>query len=246
MKETFYFAHDYNARNDPKLQNVLFDLGVEGIGVFWCIIEQLYEQGGKLPLHYCKSIAFALHVDFKCVERLVNDYGLFKNDGENMWSESVLNRLNRRTEVSEKRKLAALARWRQGIENQSQTQSPANYGQIADNARRMQMQSTSNANAGHKGKEIKEKEIIKEREKEKTARRFIPPTVEEVKARIAEMGYTFDAEAFIAFYRSNGWMVGKSKMKDWRAAMVTWQKREPRFPRGGKSSSTSKKANEEW
>ena len=246
MKETFYFAHDYNARNDPKLQNVLFDLGVEGIGVFWCIIEQLYEQGGKLPLHYCKSIAFALHVDFKCVERLVNDYGLFKNDGENMWSESVLNRLNRRSEVSEKRKLAALARWRQGIENQSQTQAPASCRQVISNASEMQMQSNSNANAEHKGKEIKEKEIIKEREKEKTARRFIPPTVEEVKARIAEMGYTFDAEAFIAFYQSNGWMVGKSKMKDWRAAMVTWQKREPRFPRGGKSSSTSKKANEEW
>ena len=246
MKETFYFAHDYNARNDPKLQNVLFDLGVEGIGVFWCIIEQLYEQGGKLPLHYCKSIAFALHVDFKCVERLVNDYGLFKNDGQNMWSESVLNRLNRRSEVSEKRKLAALARWRQSIENQSQTQAPASCRQVISNASEMQMQSNSNANAEHKGKEIKEKEIIKEREKEKTARRFIPPTVEEVKARIAEMGYTFDAEAFIAFYQSNGWMVGKSKMKDWRAAMVTWQKREPRFPRGGKSSSTSKKANEEW
>ena len=247
MKETFYFAHDYNARNDPKLQNVLFDLGIEGIGVFWCIIEQLYEQGGKLPLHYCKSIAFALHVDFKCVERLVNDYGLFKNDGENMWSESVLNRLNRRSEVSEKRKLAALARWRQNIENQSQTQAPASCRQVSENASVMQMQSNSNANAEHKVKEIKEKEIIKEREKEKTARRFIPPTVEEVKARMDEMGYTFDAEAFIAFYQSNGWMVGKSKMKDWRAAMVTWQKREPRFPRGGKNnSSTTKKANEEW
>ena len=208
MKETFYFAHDYNARNDPKLQNVLFDLGVEGIGVFWCIIEQLYEQGGKLPLHYCKSIAFALHVDFKCVERLVNDYGLFKNDGENMWSESVLNRLNRRSEVSEKRKLAALARWRQGIENQSQTQAPASYRQVKDNASDMQMQCKTDANAEHKGKEIKEKEIIKEREKEKTARRFIPPTVEEVKARIDELGYSFDAEAFIAFYQSTGWMVG--------------------------------------
>ena len=232
MKETFYFAHDYNARNDPKLQNVLFDLGVEGIGVFWCIIEQLYEQGGKLPLHYCKSIAFALHVDFKCVERLVNDYGLFKNDGENMWSESVLNRLNRRSERSGKRKLAAMERWRKSASN--------------SDASAMHNRITCNALAEHKGKEIKEKEIIKEREKEKTARRFIPPTVEEVKARIAEMGYTFDAEAFIAFYQSNGWMVGKSKMKDWRAAMVTWQKREPRFPRGGKSSSTSKKANEEW
>ena len=248
MKETFYFAHDYNARNDPKLQNVLFDLGVEGIGVFWCIIEQLYEQGGKLPLHYCKSIAFALHVDFKCVERLVNDYGLFKNDGENMWSESVLNRLNRRTEVSEKRKLAALARWRQGIENQRQTQAPASYRQVKDNASDMQMQCKTDANAEHKGKEIKEKNNIKESNKEKheTAKRFVPPNLEEVKARIKEMNYTFDAEAFIAFYQSKNWMVGKNKMKDWRAAMVTWQKREPRFPRGGKSSSTSKKANEEW
>ena len=249
MKETFYFAHDYNARNDPKLQNVLFDLGVEGIGVFWCIIEQLYEQGGKLPLHYCKSIAFALHVDFKCVERLVNDYGLFKNDGENMWSESVLNRLNRRSEVSEKRKLAALARWRQGIENQSQTQVPASCMQVKDNASDMQMQCKTDANAEHKVKEIKEKNNIKEsiKEKHETAKRFVPPTLEEVKARIKEMNYTFDAEAFIAFYQSNGWMVGKSKMKDWRAAMVTWQKREPRFPQGGKNnSSTTKKANEEW
>lgn len=249
MKETFYFQHDYNARNDPKLQDVLIDLGVEGIGVFWCIIEQLYEQGGKLPLHYCKSIAFALHVDFKCVERLVNDYGLFKNDGENMWSESVLNRLNRRSEVSEKRKLAALARWRQGIENQSQTQAPASCRQVKDNASDMQMQCKTDANAEHKVKEIKEKNNIKEsiKEKHETAKRFVPPTLEEVKARIKEMNYTFDAEAFIAFYQSNGWMVGKSKMKDWRAAMVTWQKREPRFPQGGKNnSSTTKKANEEW
>ena len=247
MQETFYFAHDYNARNDPKLQNVLFDLGVEGIGVYWCIIEQLYEQGGKLPLHYCKSIAFALHVDFKCVERLVNDYGLFKNDGENMWSESVLNRLNRRSEVSEKRKLAALARWRQGIENQSQTQAPASYRQVKDNASDMQMQCKTDANAEHKVKEIKEKNNIKEsiKEKHETAKRFVPPTLEEVKARIKEMNYTFDAEAFIAFYQSKNWMVGKNKMKDWKAAMVTWQKREYEFPKR-KNQGSTKKANEEW
>ena len=248
MKETFYFQHDYNARNDPKLQDVLIDLGVEGIGVFWCIIEQLYEQGGTLPLHYCKSIAFALHVDFCMVEHLVNDYGLFKNDGQNMWSESVLNRLNRRKDISDKRKLAALARWRQNLENQSQASTQTNDNPIANNANEMQVQTTSNASAGHKEKEIKEKNNIKESNKEKheTAKRFVPPTLEEVNARITEMNYTFDAEAFVAFYQSKNWMVGKSKMKDWRAAMVTWQKREPRFPRGGKSSSTSKKANEEW
>ena len=247
MKETFYFAHDYNARNDPKLQNVLFDLGVEGIGVFWCIIEQLYEQGGKLPLHYCKSIAFALHVDFKCVERLVNDYGLFKNDGENMWSESVLKRLDKRKGISDKRKQAAIARWRQNLENQSQASIQSTDNPIINNANEMQVHTTSNASARHKEKEIKEKNNIKEsiKEKHETAKRFVPPTLEEVKARIKEMNYTFDAEAFIAFYQSKNWMVGKNKMKDWKAAMVTWQKREYEFPKR-KNQGSTKKANEEW
>ena len=51
------------------------------------------------------------------------------------------------------------------------------------------------------------------------------PTLEEVQAYIAEKGYSVDAESFIAFYESNGWKVGKNPMKSWRAALVTWQKR---------------------
>ena len=121
MKDSYYFQHDYNARNDPKLQDVLIELGVEGIGIYWCIIEQLYEQGGTLPLRHCKSIAFALHVDYKTIERLVNNYGLFANDGENMWSDSVLKRLDKRKDISDKRKQAAIARWRQNLDNQRQT-----------------------------------------------------------------------------------------------------------------------------
>lgn len=86
---------------------------------------------------------------------------------------------------------------------------------------------------------IKEKEINKEKElsqeknlkqvlseKEKKSTVFKPPTLEQVKARIAEKGYTVNAEQFIAFYQSKGWMIGKNKMKDWKAALVTWQKRE--------------------
>ena len=244
MKETFYFQHDYNARNDPKLQDVLIDLGVEGIGVFWCIIEQLYEQGGTLPIHSCKGIAFALHVDCNVVDRIVFDYGLFQNDGEKFWSESVLNRLSRRSERADKRKLAALERWRRSASNSDASASNSD-------ASAMHTLCKCNASAGHKEKEIKEKKerylkVSKEKKGEhETARRFVPPTLEEVKARIKEMNYTFDAEAFIAFYQSKDWMVGKNKMKDWKAAMVTWQKREYEFPKR-KNQGSTKKANEEW
>ena len=51
------------------------------------------------------------------------------------------------------------------------------------------------------------------------------PTLEEVQAYVTEKGYSVDAESFIAFYESNGWKVGKNPMKSWRAALVTWQKR---------------------
>ena len=56
-------------------------------------------------------------------------------------------------------------------------------------------------------------------------KRFVPPTVEEIEAYIKEKGYHFDAEAFWAFYDSNGWMVGKNKMKNWKSACVTWEKK---------------------
>ena len=154
MKDSYYFQHDYNARNDPKLQDVLIELGVEGIGIYWCIIEQLYEQGGTLPLHYCKSIAFALHVDYKTVERLVNNYGLFANDGENMWSDSVLKRLDKRKDISDKRKQAAIARWRQSLDNQRQTPIKDGGEETSGDTQAMRTQSTSNANAEHKEKKI--------------------------------------------------------------------------------------------
>lgn len=57
-------------------------------------------------------------------------------------------------------------------------------------------------------------------------RPFKPPTVEEVKAYITEKGYTFDAEMFVSYYESRGWMLGKTKMKSWQAACRTWQLKE--------------------
>ena len=61
----------------------------------------------------------------------------------------------------------------------------------------------------------------------KKARAFAPPTVEEVCAYVSEKGYTFDPEAFVAHYAARGWCYGRGQpMKDWKAACVTWQKRE--------------------
>ena len=60
----------------------------------------------------------------------------------------------------------------------------------------------------------------------KKSRRFIPPSLMEVQKFIVENGYTVDADTFINFYTAKGWFVGKNKMKDWRAAVRTWQRKE--------------------
>lgn len=53
--------------------------------------------------------------------------------------------------------------------------------------------------------------------------KFTPPTDEEVAAYVAEKDYHFDPAAFVPFYQSKGWMVGKTPMKDWRASCRTWE-----------------------
>lgn len=64
--------------------------------------------------------------------------------------------------------------------------------------------------------------VIKEKDNKKKNVRFSPPTIEEVKQFIAEKGYSVNAESFFSYYESNGWMVGRNKMKKWQAAVAKW------------------------
>ena len=55
-------------------------------------------------------------------------------------------------------------------------------------------------------------------------KRFVKPTVEEVREYCRERGNTVDADTFVNFYESKGWLVGKSPMKDWKAAVRNWER----------------------
>ncbi len=73
-------------------------------------------------------------------------------------------------------------------------------------------------------------------------KRFAPPTLENVSEYCREMGYTnMDAARFIDFYTSNGWMVGKNRMKDWKAAVRNWDRREKNPQRQDGAAEVAKK-----
>ena len=59
-----------------------------------------------------------------------------------------------------------------------------------------------------------------------TNRRFTPPVLEEVKQYCHDRNNQVNPEAFFDFYSSKGWMVGKNRMRDWKAAVRTWEKNE--------------------
>ena len=60
---------------------------------------------------------------------------------------------------------------------------------------------------------------------------FTPPSIDEVRKYCEERNNGVDPSSFINFYESKGWLIGKTKMKDWRAAVRTWENRNPK-PQG--------------
>ena len=67
--------------------------------------------------------------------------------------------------------------------------------------------------------------IDKDSIKKDSPKRFVPPSFDEVQEYCTERGNGIDAEAFIDFYKSKNWYVGKTKMADWKAAIRTWESR---------------------
>jgi len=83
-------------------------------------------------------------------------------------------------------------------------------------------------------KDIKRKDLSNDKSKREKSR-FVPPTLDEVIAYCNERNNGIDPESFIDFYESKGWMVGKNKMKDWKAAVRTWEKHDNKQQSKGSS-----------
>jgi len=146
MKE--YFSHDYGARNDRKMTRLVMKHGMQGIGIFWCIIEMLYEEGGYLPLEY-ERITFELRTEYDIVKSVIHDFDLFEFDNDLFYSNSILTRLGERAEKSEKARESINARWDK-------------YRKNKDNTNVIRTYNDSNTIKEKKSKEKESKEVYAE------------------------------------------------------------------------------------
>jgi len=152
VKDSFYFPHDYNASQDPKILNLICEMQYEGYAFFWIIIEKLAEAGGKLKFKDLKGISFSLKIAEAKLFCLIKNFDLFAYDEECFWSRRLNEHLKKRQKVSLLRQKAG----RKGGE--------ANAKQNQANAKQMLEQNQAKE---RKGKERKEKEINTEETRSK-------------------------------------------------------------------------------
>lgn len=109
MKDAYYFSHDANAQRDPKCSALISDFGYEGYGMYWALVEIMYEQGGKIKKFPKLMDGLARHFSCdkgkltKLIEALLHEFGLLQEDASYLWSDRVLRNVEERLIKSDRR-----------------------------------------------------------------------------------------------------------------------------------------------
>lgn len=221
-KDAYYFPHDSNAKDDPKCVLLIEQLGMEGYGIYWMLIETLREQPDyTYPVANIPALGRRYNTTAEKVKTVVCNYGLFTvKDDKIFFSDSLNRRMlvleEKRAKRSEAGRLGNAARW-----EKSQTDR---------NAITMRSQFIAS-----KVKKSKEKESIGKESMRGKRKPFSPPTPSEVESFFTENGYTAEAarRAF-DYYTDANWHDAEGKpVLNWKQKMRgVWFKPEHKQPSG--------------
>lgn len=165
-KDAYFFSHDCNARNDPKILALRSVYGAEGYGVYFMLVEILREQPEyrlSVNKYIWNTLAMQMQVEASRLEQIITDCctefaengsTLLVNDGEYLYSASLLRRMGKVDDISNLRREAAQKRWKISL---ARPTTAAEHPQV------MQMQS--------KPMQIKEKQSRVKKSKAKQRKR---------------------------------------------------------------------------
>lgn len=231
-----------DCQTDDKMELVESEYGIVGFGVVIKLFQKIYGGEG----YYCDwnddtALLFARKIGMKAdavseivgcaVRRGIFDKRIFEQYGV-LTSHGIQVRY---FEVTGRRKL-------KNFKSEYLLDECAHFSESADiSSKNVDILSENVCNSKQNREEKNRVDEIRER-REKTApkvaagkpqKRFTPPSLEEVRNYCKERGNGINAEAFVSYYRSKGWKVGKTQMKDWQAAVRTWEQRERERSSGG-------------
>jgi len=152
-KDAYYFPHDSNAKDDPKCMMLIEQLGLEGYGIYWVLIEILRDQPTfKYPLKLIPSLARRFNTTSEKMNIVVQGYELFEIDEKDFFSTSLMLRMEKVQMQRENAKKAINARWskQKELKKSNYTDVIRTYNESNSNEIQSVIQ--------RKGKERKEKE----------------------------------------------------------------------------------------
>lgn len=222
-KDAYYFPHFSNARNDAKIIKLRRIIGLEGYAIYFMLLEVLRDQTEfKYPLSGIEDLSYEWHTSREKIYSVITQFDLFQVDEKDFFSTKLIYFLQPYLEKTERAKNAANIRW-ENTKNQIECKSNAN---AYANASKIECKCNANKNT-RRGEESKGEENKEENTMEKISqapKKFLKPSLNEIEEYCKERKNSIDANKFYDYYSSNGWHVGKNPMKDWKAAIRTWEK----------------------
>lgn len=216
-KDAFYFPHFYNARNDRKILRLRRELGTEGYGIYFMILEVLRDSSDfKYPLEDIDLLADDFSVSEAKVRTVICNYQLFQVDeNEKFFSAKFNEYMAPYLKMKEQRRIAGLASATKRLSSSTDAEQPSN-----DRSTTVQQR---------KGKERKGDKVNKENKVDKV---FNVPTLDEVKLFFDDNGYANGERAW-NYYNDAGWKDSTGKpVKNWKQKMRgVWFRDENKKPK---------------
>lgn len=234
-KDCYYFPHDSNAKDDPKCVLMIEQLGMEGYGIYWMLVETLRDQPDyTYPVANIPALARRYNTSAEKVRTVVYNHELFTvKEDKIFFSESLNRRMlvfnENRAKRSAAGRLGMARRWGDNnvITPLLQSNSTVITSKVKEsiegdckgeptNAESNDATVTTSADKPHNGTT------------KRTA--FVVPSLEMVKDYFLTInGSDTDAECFYDYFAANGWRTGKNPIKDWKAAARNWMRRKSEF-----------------
>lgn len=88
--KSLYFSHDYSASDDVKILFLRQQLGMEGVGIYWYVIERLAQAGGRLPMKIIPVLAMQMQTPDVKVSAVINSFELFNIEQDHFFSRRLI------------------------------------------------------------------------------------------------------------------------------------------------------------
>lgn len=211
-----YFPLDVDMDDKIKLIDAKF--GVAGFGVLIKLWQIIYSNGYYITWTEKELLLYKnrINADINLINDVINEclkWGIFNNDLYEKYSILTSNGIQKRyLEATKRRSEITLAT--------EYFQAP-----VPENRKVVFVYINPKNVSNNPQSKVKKSKV---KESNNIGQKFTPPTLEEVKAYCQERNNGVDPQKWYDFYLAKNWMIGKNKMKDWRAAVRTWENNDPK------------------